>query len=508
MSSRKNNNNYINLDEFPKKCGFGANGSTFVIDWINSIGCIANFKYANIYGEMKVTNFYRNKMKIDVLYNGKTYNISTDTFINCQFKNIFGIVNLRYKYDINQLVSLHSGDAKILEPIRNNRGKKAYICECLTCHGVFDQEETQINIKTGCKICAGTQIQIGINDMWTTVPDVAKLLLNPEDGYKYTYGSQKEVNWLCPVCGEIIYNKPIARIYQRGLSCPVCGKTKSYPNRFMYSLLRYLNANFKDEKSFKWSCNKKYDFYLKDFNTIIEMHGKQHYDKDMFNTPSEDIQKNDEFKKDIAKVNGIKDYIIIDSRYSNMEWIKNNILESKLINLFDLSNVDWNDIEKKTRSNPLKEICNLWDSGLYDMHKIGKIVGCHASTVSVLLRKGHQLGITTYSPELSLQMGNKAQKTTKYNKISTPFICVENGKCFGSVTICSVNSELLFGRKFETTVISKTLNGKIKSLNSKKQGKPIHFQYITREEFNKVKSESPELAFGDFFILPENQQLA
>lgn len=42
---------------------------------------------------------------------------------------------------------------------------------------------------------APRKILIGFNDMWATNLDVAKLLANPEDGYKYTQYSNKKVNW-------------------------------------------------------------------------------------------------------------------------------------------------------------------------------------------------------------------------------------------------------------------------------------------------------------------------
>ena len=41
----------------------------------------------------------------------------------------------------------------------------------------------------------------GINDLWTTCPEVAQLLLNPEDGYKLTKSSGKHVDFKCPNCG-------------------------------------------------------------------------------------------------------------------------------------------------------------------------------------------------------------------------------------------------------------------------------------------------------------------
>jgi hypothetical protein len=395
-----------------------------------------------------------------------------------------------------------------LQIIGNKKdGEKIYDCKCLECKSKFPKIERQLSAGSGCPVCANKKVAIGINDMWTTAPELAELLYDKNDGYKYTKLSSKKVNWVCPICGEIIYDKIIKNIYKQGLACPVCGKSKSYPNRLMYALLSYLHINFKNEKGFKWSKDKKYDFYLKDYNTIIEMHGQQHYDKDMYGQSYMTIQKNDKVKEDLANKNNITKYIIIDSRHSTIDWIKDKIENSELSNILNLDQVDWLDVERQTQINPMKEACKLWDSGEHNFKVIAKEIGYNPSMVSEFLRKGYRLGITTYTPEISRKIGNISQVKTKYNKLATPFICVETGQCFGSVSICSKLSESLFMIKLETTVISKTLKNKIKSLNSKKQGKPIHLQYITREEFNKIKQESPELAFGDFFIL-SNQKSA
>ena len=44
---------------------------------------------------------------------------------------------------------------------------------------------------------------------------------------------------------------------------------------------------------------------------------------------------------ELALRNGIDEYIIIDCRKSNLNWIKNNILDSSLVNIFKLDDIDW-----------------------------------------------------------------------------------------------------------------------------------------------------------------------
>jgi hypothetical protein len=61
---------------------------------------------------------------------------------------------------------------------------------------------------------------IGFNDLWTTHPKLCEELMNKEDGYKYTVGSQKKIWWVCK-----LGHKFIDSIYHRssiGCSCPYC----------------------------------------------------------------------------------------------------------------------------------------------------------------------------------------------------------------------------------------------------------------------------------------------
>ena len=157
-------------------------------------------------------------------------------------------------------------------------------------------------------MCTNQRVVIGINDMWTTNPELASLLANPEDGYKYTKCSTKKLNWKCPDCDEIIYNISIKQVYSnKKLSCPKCSDGISYPNKFMYHILKSLGENFKNEYSPDWIKPKRYDFALFKENKkyIIEMDGGLgHGNKNTMNTTKErqieiDNDKDFEAKKEV-----------------------------------------------------------------------------------------------------------------------------------------------------------------------------------------------------------------
>lgn len=499
MSSRLDSRNFINIDLLPKKNGVGINKDKMVVDWSNSYGYIVDFICAGIKGKIEILTYYKKERKVDIKYKNNKYKLNTDCILNCEFgRNILKRFNLNYLYNVGDVVTVKNTKYKVLNHTRNSKDRKSYVVECLKCHEIVEKTEAQLT-NFGCMICNGKKAKANLNDMWTTKPELAQLLANHEDGYNYTQKSNQKLDWICPTCGELIKDKMVISVHDNGLTCPVCGKTKSYPNRLMYALLSKLNVNFKNEKIFKWSDNKRYDFYLNNHKVIIEMNGKQHYDKDFFNT-CEEVQKNDKYKLQLAINNGIleENYIVIDARYSDLDFIKNNILNSKLAEIIDLSNVDWIEIGKLTEINPLKEACRLWDSGIDDINEIASIIGYHSSKTSEFLRKGELLGITNYSRKVSKENGYKRISDTKYERYGKPFICIETGKYFGSATIAMKVSEKEFGKFIVHKSFQRVLDNKQEHTNN------YHFKPISRKEYNKQREEHPELCYGSSFLMLKN----
>lgn len=268
--------------------------------------------------------------------------------------------------------------------------------------------ENSLLKNVGCACCAGQIVVEGINDIPTTAPWMVKYF---QGGYNeaklYTKNSGKKIKPLCPDCGRIS-NKEIiiSNINKRhSINC-ICNDKKSYPEKFLYNVFQQLNLQFDIQKMFNWSrnikniniklCgNKQYDFYILIINSIIETHGEHHYKKS-FSTKRKlslfEIQENDKIKEQIAIDNGINNYIILDCRYSNLNWIKNNILHSKLNNLFDLSTIDWNKCHEFACSNLIKTACELKrDNPNLTTTKIGNILGLKRNTISRYLKQGNEI---------------------------------------------------------------------------------------------------------------------
>ena len=232
---------------------------------------------------------------------------------------------------------------------------------------------------------------------------------------QYYSKSYQNVYWKCNECNYELPDKiKISHVVQYGLSCPRCSDGLSYPEKFMYNVLLQLNINFKKGKIFNWSkniihknkklCgNKIYDFWIEFKSCIIETHGGQHYKKSQWigekSKNLQEQQENDKIKEKLAKDNNIKNYISIDCRKSDLEYIKNNILSSQLNKLFDLSNINWEEVHKKSCKSKVKEVCDLWDGGINNINRIIKIIHLSRSTIIDFLKRGNEIGWCKYIPQ-------------------------------------------------------------------------------------------------------------
>jgi len=225
-------------------------------------------------------------------------------------------------------------------------------------------------------------------------PEFSKNIINDEDKKK-TLGSVWKIKIKCPICGNILYINN-RTLFRNGIFCNNCSKNISYPNKFLYKVLSQLYI-IETEKTFDWSQRKKYDFYIPELNCIIEANGLQHYKNSSWGKV-EKIQENDKYKKDLALKNGIKNYIIIDCRKSNFQFIKNSILNNKDFNLlFDINNIDWNkctNVNTSKKGN-LYNYCNLYNSG-FSIKEICKIKNIKEEDIQKYLIKGSLIGLCDY----------------------------------------------------------------------------------------------------------------
>ena len=250
----------------------------------------------------------------------------------------------------------------------------------------------------GCSYCSKRIIN-ETNCLATTHPHIAEILWNKEDGYKYSFSANVEVDFKCLDCGCKIPEKNLNKVSTKGLSCPNCSDGIPYPEKLMYNILKRLNVKFKMQKTFDWSQSKRYDFYIEEINTIIEVHGDQHYANSFESiggkTLEEEIE-NDVLKQRLAIENGINNYIVIDARYPVLSHILKSILDSKMAKMFDLSSVDFKDCDRKSQRSMVKTVCDKWKV-MKTVKKTAISLSVSESTVKKYLRRGVELGWCDYN---------------------------------------------------------------------------------------------------------------
>lgn len=128
-------------------------------------------------------------------------------------------------------------------------------------------------------------------------------------------------------CGFIWSIKPYRFYNELDGDCPNCNKTISKGERRIMEYLKQHNISFLREHSFSWQSHKsyRYDYFIPDYNLIIEYHGIQHYEETNFlHSSLQTNQQHDAIKQQQAIINGYNYLIIPYSHYIKINDILNN----------------------------------------------------------------------------------------------------------------------------------------------------------------------------------------
>lgn len=206
---------------------------------------------------------------------------------------------------------------------------------CKVCGYTWNPRPDNLLSGFGCPECARKnsfythdQFVSKIKNKWTDI-EITSL-------YKDSYTS---VDVKCNICGHEWKADPSQILFYG--NCPACAEkikhTASFPNRILYSVLDFLKVKYIPEFKYSDSSNR-FDVYIPDIDTIVEMNGMQHYkDIPYWHSYVKDVQANDAYKKSLAESHNISNYIVVDARFSRFAWILKNITNSALPGLLNTS---------------------------------------------------------------------------------------------------------------------------------------------------------------------------
>jgi very-short-patch-repair endonuclease len=208
-------------------------------------------------------------------------------------------------------------EIELVENYINMREKVSHSCK--KCDLSFKSSpKSMLNSKFGCPSCSGKIFSV--DKYKSLLPNNLKLIDND-----YT-GSNKEHKHLCIDCNFEFKTKPNYIIHMN-TNCPNCYKSKG--EREIKNLLENKKIKFKTEHVVNIDNRKlRFDFYLTEFNVLIEYDGIQHYKPvTLFGGDKSFIKQieNDNLKDRWCLENNIK--LVRISYYENIE----NILWKKLL---------------------------------------------------------------------------------------------------------------------------------------------------------------------------------
>ena len=199
----------------------------------------------------------------------------------CGYEKLASLTKIKLIDFIKRAKEIH-GDKYDYSKVeyKNNKTKICIICPI---HGEFLQNPYNHIIGQGCPKCGknmsnSKQHRLGVHNFIKKAKEI--------HGDRYDYSKVNYVNAhtnvciICPEHGEF-WQKPNSHLNRCG--CPICKKSKL--EMVLKSALDKFNIKYITEKRFskiKLKRSLPYDFYLPDYDLLIECQGEQHFIGDSF----------------------------------------------------------------------------------------------------------------------------------------------------------------------------------------------------------------------------------
>ena len=200
----------------------------------------------------------------------------------------------------------------------NNNEKLKWQCLKSECLDIFQANWRDIHTGNGCGVCQGLQITLS-NCLATKNPELAKewhITLNGNlTPYDITSKSHSPVWWQCGNDINHIWNTSPANRSNgsngNNTGCPICNESKG--EKECKKIFDSRNEYYIHQKEFEFLIglgggNLSYDFYLPQYNLLVEYQGEFH-DGTAYQQTEEEFkiqQEHDKRKKEYAQINNIK----------------------------------------------------------------------------------------------------------------------------------------------------------------------------------------------------------
>lgn len=419
------------------------------IDWTESKGRCFRVEYDNnTYMLTYIECINKNYVKVE--YNGKEFVLTKSALLNGYIGRVIDNTHYGFRYNVGDIINGRIVLEQIKKKKINNSHEKRYKVKCLKDNYCYEITEIMLKNNSKCPVCCNRILMIGVNDLWSKRSDIAKMLYDKTEGYKYLSSSNHKTIWVCQCCGSLVHGKSIYNVCKNNtVYCPFCNDGFSYPEKLMNAILTYSKIiytyHFSFEDQFFYYNNKpyhpEYDFYFiyKSKKYIIEMDGGFHYKQTNghFEYSLEEIQEIDRLKDELALKNGCE-VIRIDCCRSEYSYILNSLKKSKLSDIINFDNLNSYEINKNACSSKIKEICNIYMNNTKILPEISERTKVNRYTVYNYLRLGTQIGLCDYNPN----------KIT-YSKGSRKVICLNNKTFYSSISeaskITGINPSLISG---------------------------------------------------------------
>lgn len=493
----------LNYEELPKKVGFGVNCNKIFIDWKSvKTGFVIKTNHID-YGYNKFKFIVKENNYLYFLFNNEKRKILFTSFQNGRIGRLISKISDEFKINIGDIIadsnrSLLITDREYRKTMKKDgstENRKWYKYTCNKCGWTEGWIiEGSLNSGIGCASCSG-RTATPMNNIWNNARWMCKWI-SEEDAKKYTPQSNKKIEVVCPDCGKK-KKLSIDKIYNRKSICCTCGDNISYGNKYVHCILDQLELNYKTEVKYDWNkyINPKnnnlsqalVDFVIYHDNREIplEADGEFHRQDNKMSGQTKEMSEYIDKQRDENCLKHLGEETI---RISDEGDIKENILNSKLNKLFDLSNIDWDKCEEFALKNIVKEVCNYWNNkeDWETTKDLGEIYKMSPTTIRNYLKKGLKLNWCKYNlDEINRSRALKSSKTrTKMILLYRDGLFI---KKFNSVNELELLSKNLLGTHLSAKGIYRVCSGE------RKHYKGYTFKQVTRKNYEEyLKSQEIE----------------